>query len=413
MISKTIEHYLNRYAYEPCLESYVKSDSEIAIVIPCFKEPEVIKVLQSLAECEKPLKPIQVIVVINQSIEADNLTDTINKKTYDELTSWAKRIPSEYLQYHILCKNNLPQKHAGVGLARKIGMDEAVRLLKKESSLIVNLDADCQVASNYLVELEEFASGYEKSPGCSIYFEHPISENLDKKIYDGIIYYELFLRYYRNALRWAQFPFSFHTVGSSMAVRVGAYCKQGGMNRRKAAEDFYFINRIVALGGYKDLNTTSVHPSPRTSDRVPFGTGKAISNWIENTQQLWLTYHPNTFLELKSFLGLLPELRTQPGLIGDIPKAINNFLLDEGLEMTLEEARNSTSTPESFLKRIYQWFDGLKVLKYVHFARDNYFPQVRIEEAALWLAKEYDNKDLQSSAAVDLLIFFRRLDRHW
>ena len=72
--------------------------------------------------------------------------------------------------------------------------------------------------------------------------------------------YELHLRYYTHGLRFSNLPYSFQTVGSAMAVRCSAYQKQGGMNKRKAGEDFYFIQKIIALGGYSELNSTTVFP---------------------------------------------------------------------------------------------------------------------------------------------------------
>ena len=66
-----------------------------------------------------------------------------------------------------------------------------------------------------------------------------------------------------------------------MAVRPEAYMKQGGMNRRKAGEDFYFLNKIMSLGGFGECAETTIYPSPRTSKRVPFGTGQAVLRNVE------------------------------------------------------------------------------------------------------------------------------------
>ena len=47
----------------------------------------------------------------------------------------------------------MPHKIGGVGLARKIGMDEALKIFNYNSTskkILICLDADCTVASNYL-----------------------------------------------------------------------------------------------------------------------------------------------------------------------------------------------------------------------------------------------------------------------
>ena len=55
-----------------------------------------------------------------------------------------------------------------------------------------------------------------------------------------------------------------------MAVKALPYVKAGGMNRRQAGEDFYFIQKLVPSGGYFSLNSTTVYPSPRASDQGSF-----------------------------------------------------------------------------------------------------------------------------------------------
>ena len=84
----------------------------------------------------------------------------------------------------------------------------------------------------------------------------------------------------------ALFPFAFHTIGSSMAVRASSYMRQGGMNKRKAGEDFYFQQKIIPLCGFTECNSTVVYPSPRPSYRVPFGTGRAMLGYLQNGEVL-------------------------------------------------------------------------------------------------------------------------------
>src|SRR5204862_3217619 len=116
----------------------------------------------------------------------------------------------------------------------------------------------------------------------------------------------LHLRYYIQALRYAGFPHAHHTIGSCMAVRAGEYRQQGGMNKRKAGEDFYFLHKIIPLGGFGDLTGTTVYPSPRPSDRVPFGTGKAVRENLPGRQIK--TYPLDAFLDLKQMIARVPKM---------------------------------------------------------------------------------------------------------
>ena len=143
---------------------------------------------------------------------------------------------------------------------------------------------------------------------CSIYFEHPLSgDEFPESIYKSITLYELHLRFYFQALKYAGFPYVFHTVGSAFAVKALPYIKAGGMNRKQAGEDFYFIQKLVPSGGYFSLNTTTVYPSPRASFRVPFGTGASIGKLSGDKSPTLLTYNILAFKELREYFLLTEE----------------------------------------------------------------------------------------------------------
>ncbi len=76
------------------------------------------------------------------------------------------------------------------------------------------------------------------------------------------------------------------------------------MNRRQAGEDFYFIQKLVPAGGYFNLNSTTVYPSPRASSRVPFGTGASMRKLSAETSSTFLTYNILAFKELRTFFEL-------------------------------------------------------------------------------------------------------------
>ena len=103
------------------------------------------------------------------------------------------------------------------------------------------------------------------------------------RTYHAIALYELHLRYYLHSVRSTGYPHAFHTVGSAFAVRADIYCQEGGMNRRQGGEDFYFIQKVAQRGSWSECNETCVYPSPRPSDRVPFGTGPAVARLIDRS----------------------------------------------------------------------------------------------------------------------------------
>jgi glycosyltransferase involved in cell wall biosynthesis len=413
-VSKT-NIYLDRYAYpEQLIATQPNVDLKVVVTIPCYNEPDLIGSLASLYQCQLPMNSTEVIVVINHSTAAAQSIKDQNQRTYDEAIAWTRTHNNEQLQFHIFLKE-LPHKHAGVGLARKIAMDEAARrfeTIDTPEGVIACFDADSLCEENYLLEVVNHFEQHSKSSGCAIHFEHPLLGNLNKDIYQAITEYELFLRYYTHAQLYCGLPYAYQTIGSSMAVRSAAYQKQGGMNRRKAGEDFYFLHKIIALGHFTELKTTKVIPSPRQSDRVPFGTGKAVNKWLE--EKSLTTYSPQTFVDLKAFTDQVEQLwlitdADLVTLLEDLPSCIQSFLVNNRFANSLTSIKNNSATQATFTDRFYRWFDAFKLLKYVHYARDHYHANIPILKASEWLLNAYHGTEATSEQIA--LLMFRELDR--
>ena len=385
--------YLERYAYpKRYLDHKPHPDTQVVVVIPCYDEPDLVGSLQSIQNCEMPC-PVEVIVVINASESSAEEIKQRNQTSYEQAVSWRSNQPDSFITFHFILENNLPTKHAGVGLARKIGMDEAVRLfdtIDKPEGVILCYDADCRCQPNLLKGVYDFFEKNDKSPGCSIHYEHPLEGYLSEQHYSAIINYELHLRYYINALQYANYPYAYHTIGSSMAARSSAYQKQGGMNRRKAGEDFYFLHKIIPLGNFGKVNSTAIYPSARASHRVPFGTGRAVGQWLDSGEYEFMTYDPAIFENLKIFIDSVDSLfgNQSDETLNTWPEIILSFLREQSFDKKLLEINKQSTSLEAFRKRFFQWFDGFKVLKYVHFARNNQFPNVSIEQVIKWLFTE-------------------------
>ena len=249
MMGHFAETYFKRFsAYEKQIDSLPDKDLFLSIVIPAFNEPDLCSSLEAIVNCDEPRQSVEVIVVINASEDSPEDILRINRKSYEDAVQFSKENSSPKLQFKILHFDNLPKKFAGVGTARKIGMDEALRRfgsLNKPDGLIAGFDADAKIDKNYLKEIECYFKNHPHTNGCSIHFEHPIEgSEFDDQIYERIINYELHLRYLNEAMRFANFPFAYHTIGSGFVVKAEVYAKQGGMNRKKAGEDFYFLHKL-------------------------------------------------------------------------------------------------------------------------------------------------------------------------
>jgi glycosyltransferase involved in cell wall biosynthesis len=224
-------------------------EPHLIIVIPAHDEPLLLDTLASLRCCQPPPHAVEVVVVINGSEQDGAALQQRQQLSWQQCQQWIAHTPLPFA-ISLLYEPALPARQAGVGTARKIGMDWAAQRFapaQRQCGAIVCLDADCQVAPNYLVALCQMFADHPDMPGCSLYFEHPL-HGLPAPQRQAILHYELYLRYYLHGLRWSGFPHAFHTIGSSMAVRADAYRAQGGMNRRKAGEDFYFLQKNYPVG---------------------------------------------------------------------------------------------------------------------------------------------------------------------
>jgi len=401
----------------------------MGVVIPCHDEPNVLSTLQSLHAATPPSCAVEVIWVLNAAATASPEIQAKHRQDAEQILAWQKA-QKPWFEVILLNVPDLPPKHAGVGLARRIGMDLAAeRLLSlgAKTAPIVCLDADCTVAENYFVALERhFYREALTTPACSIAFAHPLQDGLSAELAAGILRYELYLRYYVQGLRYAQLPCAFHTIGSSMAVRAGVYRAQGGMNRRKAGEDFYFLHKLMPLGGFSQINRTCVYPAARVSERVPFGTGKAMGEWLSAPNPAYPVYHPQSFAQIQHLLqglqGLYPLTeaklsRFENGLSAPLKCW---FAQEQGPAKMLEIQANSTSE-RVFLQRFFRWLDGFGVLKLVHFLRaqsESPLPVRPLAEAALTLAR-WRSEQIGPSAIAPppeqadlaaLLTFYRQLD---
>lgn len=394
--------------------------ASIFVVIPCYNEPDILSTLKTLSECYPPKAKVAVIIVINSAEDSPDEALAQNLKTLSFVSTWKQQNSGNFLDIHTLHVKNLIRKFAGVGWARKIGMDEVVKQLSaagREDGIIVSFDADSIVAPNYLQEIEQ---SFDRNPEYNFFtidFAHPIqSTGLSDFEREGIIRYELHMRYYRNAMEWIGYPHSIHTVGSSFALRASAYVKSGGMNRRKAGEDFYFLHKLVLLGPYGNINSTTVFPSARTSDRVPFGTGAAMKKWVEGNAELMTTYSFDAFISLKPifecpslFLGMNETYLRD--VFNNYPAALKSYINESGTVKEILELQANCSNSFTFTKRFFHRFNAFWILKYLNYAHENYYQRGELYNESIRLLQQLGIDSSRGALPEKILDIFRSLDR--
>lgn len=385
--------------YPPFIEEEISHGVNMIVMIPCLNEPEIIKTLQSLWACDKNASRVEVVVTINDSETSSPLVKENNERNYRQLIEWKRNNDRNDLALFPIYARSVNAKHAGAGMARKIGMDEVIRRfnqINKPDGIIVSLDADCVVSSNYLKVIEDAFTRNKSCFAATLNFKHRIEELADEKQQKGIRLYEEYLHYYKKAIDFTGYPNSIYTIGSAFAVRADAYVKQGGMNRRQAGEDFYFLNKLTSLGKLVEINEVFVYPSARVSDRVPFGTGAAMSKWMCDADDLALTYNFSAFLDLKTLFdrvdSMFEQTTTVTDLIGELSLPMQDYLEQIAFQQKLEEIRKNSSTAPSFKKRFFQFFDGLVILRFLNFVHQSNYSRQNILEAIEQLKKHALNR---------------------
>ncbi len=273
----------------------------------------------------------------------------------------------------------LPAKNGGVGMARKIGLDLALTRLNYggRPPILISLDADTLCRSDYLPSIVTHFQ--EKTAhGAVIPFCHQPGST--PKEDQAIRRYELFLRAYVLGLSRAGSPYAFHTVGSAMACTAEGYARIGGMNQRGAGEDFYFLQQMAKTGGISQVKGTVVSPSARTSHRVPFGTGRSMTDLLSRKEGVVLFYRVECFQILARWLALVAQ---SLGFEGkeiqektlEISSDLFEFLKENRFEFIWERLQRNFPASRNLWKGFHDWFDGLKTMKLIHHLSAGPYPR--------------------------------------
>jgi len=394
-----------------------KEDLGIIVVIPCFNEPDLKLTLESISKCSDPGCGVLVLVVVNFPVGSTETVKQQCESNVFDVAQWQQNYSYDWLAFQSIELFDVPMKDAGVGFARKVGMDQAAYTFFKlgvPQGVIDCFDADSLCDANYLFEIARQSQQHMAMQAASIYYEHPVaglafSENL----YEGIANYELHLRYYVWALRSIKFPYAFQTVGSSMLCRASSYVRYGGMNRRKAGEDFYFLQKIIPHGGFFEITSTRVIPSPRISERVPFGTGRAMLKMSELNSAHFVTYSLDSIQAVGVLFGLVERLYHHKELAQLeilLHPSLQQYLHDIDWVDAVREVQANASTLENFMKRFFLWFNAFRVLKYLNYAHDGWFEKKPVVIEAERLLRQLGHTVI-SQGEFGVLMEYRRMDR--
>ena len=428
-MSRAERQYLDRYA-EPearALDALRRQFGHV-LTIPAYgEERELRNALASIPA--GPLGDVLTVLVVNARVDSPQSMRDANLATLEGLRAAGGRglpiaqntVLHEHPRGALLLVDRatpgreLPPRH-GVGLARKIGADIALALWSDgqvASPWIHCTDADVELPAAYFEVATRDASNISdgsSAPDISRVLGASGTPGTPSAPDAALVYpfrhvdatrealeYEISLRYYVAGLRFAGSPYAFHTIGSALAVHATAYARVRGFPKRLAAEDFYLLNKLAKVGTIRSLHGEPIRLSARTSNRTPFGTGRALerARGRERDPAPLRVYHPDVFSDLGAWLQTLRALAAAGDAadpadllakqIGGWPSADAERLrahLDEGGAWAAARiAVKRCRTPATRAKHLHGGFDAFQTLKLIHALRAAGLASIPLREA--------------------------------
>ena len=356
------------------------------MVVPCFKEtPEFLTRIPAPPSGQTLL----VIGVMNRPETDPDLSANAPLRHYVEEHARSSPTPGitlcplapaiTLLMIDLEHLEGVTPKAEGVGRARRVGCDLALWLIQQghiESDWIYSSDADAQWPAHYLSQ-----SWPTDAAAISLPFQHIV--DTETPLNKATLIYELWLHHYILGLEFSASPYAFHTLGSSCGFNAGCYAAVRGMPLRAGAEDFYLLNKLAKMGLIFRPAGPPVLIQARASDRVPFGTGPAVTRLMASgePESMPFFYHQNNFNALKQVLECFPqwldgqEPDIQRDLSLGLPEAIADAataqLLKLGLPKAIKHARRNSRDAQQCARQLHTWFDGFKTLKFLNGLRES------------------------------------------
>jgi len=239
---------------------------------------------------------------------------------------------------------------------------------KNKKSLLCSLDADTQIHNNYLHHVTSFFNKNEVEASV-INFKHQKSK--DKIIEEGIRKYEFIIKNIAKEIDNTGSPYGYVSLGSTIICTLKAYIACGGMSKKKATEDFYFLQALAKHTPIKKIKNILVFPSSRNNQRVYLGTGFRMKEYKKNKEFKYLNYSKKSFKKLKNLISLVDASWNKEyniflsEIMKILDKKIIDFLIEKKIETVWNNIRKNSKNKNQFMHFFHQWFDALTIIQFL------------------------------------------------
>tara|TARA_B100000427_G_C15014854_1_gene379930 strand:- start:22 stop:525 length:504 start_codon:yes stop_codon:yes gene_type:complete len=167
-------------------------------------------------------------------------------------------------------------------------------------------------------------------------------------------------------------------MGSTIACNIKSYLACGGMNTKKATEDFYFLQALAKYTKIHKINDILVFPSSRQENRVYLGTGFRMNEYSENKTFKNLEFSDESFLEISNIIKIIDKYwkKDYEKIIIELKKTLNKksvqFLVKKDLKNIWNKFKNNSNNKRQFNIFFHQWFDALSIIKLLKNLNNHY-----------------------------------------
>lgn len=337
------------------------------IIIPAYSEFEYLfNTLNTINNQSSLLiDDLLVVIVINNSNTEDQHIVKNNMKTYNALIK--KKYKFEFIAIDCFSKKfALSNKIAGVGIARKIGMDYCIQYSAADS-LFCCLDADTIIAADYLKIIDAQFKKLRFSTAV-VNFSHQLNDN--PKINAIVMQYEKLLKKIANKINDTGSPYGYVSMGSTIVCSCKAYIAIGGIQPLKATEDFYFLQQLAKYNSIHKIKNILVYPSARSEQRVYLGTGYRIKNFSKNKSFQDLDIMPDGFHALKLIYNIVDKnWMLSSNKISNLFKSIDlkvyEYMKNNNFIYIFNQIKKNTDNKQQCQNQFNNWFDNLKIYKFL------------------------------------------------
>ncbi|NJK86993.1 MAG: hypothetical protein HC906_14460 [Bacteroidales bacterium] len=158
-----------------------------------------------------------------------------------------------------------------------------------------------------------------------------------------------------------------------------------------------------------------MYPSSRISERVPFGTGPALKNYIEKKGDI-LTYSPAAYEDITQLFQGIPKIRKRSraevsAFLNSLPDPVKQFLNNNHALEKLDEINANTSNIVNFMNRFYSWFNAFMMVKFLNFSENTFYKKEPVLQAAEKLFSQLDIQMPVSAGVFNNLFQLREFQR--